>query len=547
METLGTLVLLLLCLSASAVSGIGSKDTVLTAAPGSNIIIPSCHPVLYSHELQIQGVTPGDDGIYQCSWSSHPFPAPNNTVYSRYRLLVTSGPENVSLSIGRATPLSNGTLIVYRDSSVSFNCSGSSFPSQHLNLSFTGGSSSNVSLASGSGSWLSHTIENIQPSSQGLYSCRAHNNVSDRTVQKSHQLLVYYAPDRHPDCSWAPAADASHALFNCSWFGAYPTPTLRWVEDQGAHWKGHVFVTDTRDSLSLSLNRSLLSEGQTLRCMAKGFDPSGKEKSCSLTLKPPYPRGEPLVTALEGTSVTLTCTEDASIPPANTTWRKGLQQDAITPGSKYVLTEEGPAFKLTIHNLTKEDEGVFFCRSENPLDLRELEVGLTVRAPSAFTGAIVGIIIAALVVGLTFIVAKSLYSCRHRICLGGDFGQTEDDRREVMSLVDSDDDEQIFQDAVPRLPPLTNGNHMTLAQIHQIPSGEHEDVDPGDTSSQQQEDTEQTEQPGTQRNIERSDTADIPDRSARTQAPCPGFVCMDAGAPTYPEDGFKKRATPRRM
>ncbi|XP_053276949.1 LOW QUALITY PROTEIN: V-set and immunoglobulin domain-containing protein 10 [Pleuronectes platessa] len=451
METLGTLVLLLLCLSASAVSGIGSKDTVLTAAPGSNIIIPSCHPVsnltmvtlmwrkvnvdggtspvpsteriqvLYGHELQIQGVTPGDDGIYQCSWSSHPFPAPNNTVYSRYRLLVTSGPENVSLSIGRATPLSNGTLIVYRDSSVSFNCSGSSFPSQHLNLSFTGGSSSNVSLASGSGSWLSHTIENIQPGSQGLYSCRAHNNVSDRMVQKNHQLLVYYAPDRHPDCSWAPAADASHALFNCSWFGAYPTPTLRWVEDQGdqgAHWKGHVFVTDTRDSLSLSLNRSLLSEGQTLRCMAKGFDPSGKEKSCSLTLKPPYPRGEPLVTALEGTSVTLTCTEDASIPPANTTWRKGLQQDAITPGSKYALTEEGPALKLTIHNLTKEDEGVFFCRSENPLDLRELEVGLTVRAPSAFTGAIVGIIIAALVVGLTFIVAKSLYSCRHRICLG---------------------------------------------------------------------------------------------------------------------------------
>ncbi|XP_060928381.1 V-set and immunoglobulin domain-containing protein 10 [Limanda limanda] len=529
METVGTLVPLLLCLSATAaVSGIGSTDTVLTAAPGSDITIPACFPVsnltivtlmwskvngdggtslvpstgrftvLYGHELQIQGVTPGDDGIYECSWSNSPFPAPRNTFYSRYRLLVTSGPENVSLSIGPATPLSNGTLIVYRGSSVSFNCSGSSFPSQHLTLTFSGGSSSNVSLATGSGSWLSYTIENIQPSNQGLYSCRAHNNVSDQTVQKSHQLLVYYAPDRHPDCSWAPAEDASHALFICTWFGAYPPPTLRWVEDQGdqgAQWKGRVFVTETRDSLSLSLNRSLLSEGQILRCMAKSFDASEKEKSCSLTLKPPYPKGDPLVSALEGTSVTLTCTEDASIPPANTTWRKGLQQDAITPGSKYVLTEDGPALKLTIHNLTEEDEGVFFCRSENPLNISELEVGLTVRTPSAFTGAVVGIIISALVVGLAFIVAKSLYSCRDRICLGGDFGQTEDDRREVMSLVESDDDEQIFQDAVPRLPPLTNGNHMTLAQIHQIPKGDHEDVDPGDTSSQQQEDTEQTEQP----------------------------------------------------
>ncbi|XP_047197324.1 V-set and immunoglobulin domain-containing protein 10 [Hippoglossus stenolepis] len=532
METVGTLVLLLLCLSATAVSGIGSNDTVLTAAPGSDITLPSCHPVsnmtmvttmwrkvngdggtspvpspgedrirvLPGHKLLIQGVTPGDEGIYLCSCSSHPFPEPSNSFYSRYRLLVTSGPENVSMSIGPATALSNGTLIVYRGSSVSFNCSGSSFPSQHLTLAFTGAWSSNESLASGSGSWLSYTIENIQPSSQGLYSCRAHNNVSDQTVQKSHQLLVYYAPDRHPECMWAPAADASHALFNCTWFGAYPTPTLRWVEDQGdqgnqgAHWKGHVFVTDLRDSLSLSLNRSLLSEGQTLRCMAKNSLASGKEKSCSLTLKPPYPKGEPLVTALEGTSITLSCTEDASIPPANTTWRKGLQQDAIVPGSKYVLTEEGPVFKLTIHNLTKDDEGVFFCRSENPLSVRELEVGLTVRPPSAFTGAIIGVFIAALVVGLAVIVAKSLYSCRHHICLGGDFGQTEDDRREVLSLVDSDDDEQIFQDAVPRLPPLTNGSHMTLAQIHQIPSGDHEDVDPGDTSSQQQEDTEQTEQ-----------------------------------------------------
>lgn len=38
-----------------------------------------------------------------------------------------------------------------------------------------------------------------------------------------------------------------------------------------------------------------------------------------------------------------------------------------------------------------------------------------------------------------------------------------------MNLVESDD-EQIFQDAVPRLPPLTNGHQTTLVQIHRIPS-----------------------------------------------------------------------------
>lgn len=94
----------------------------------------------------------------------------------------------------------------------------------------------------------------------------------------------------------------------------------------------------------------------------------------------PYPEGEPLAAALEATNVTLTCTEATSTPPASTGWRKGLQQEEIVPGSKYVLSEEGPVFKLTILYVSKDDEGVYFCRSENPLGVRELEVYLTVRS-----------------------------------------------------------------------------------------------------------------------------------------------------------------------
>lgn len=97
-----------------------------------------------------------------------------------------------------------------------------------------------------------------------------------------------------------------------------------------------------------------------------------------------------------------------------------------------------------------------------------------------------------------------------------------------MELVESDD-EQIFQDAVPHLPPLTNGCHTTLVQIHRIPSsmasimvqisgfmcdnkkkkprktkiqffwggfvGDHEDVETANTSPEQQEETVPTEEP----------------------------------------------------
>lgn len=44
-------------------------------------------------------------------------------------------------------------------------------------------------------------------------------------------------------------------------------------------------------------------------------------------------------------------------------------------------------------------------------------------------------------------------------------GETGD----VLNLVDSDD-EQMFQDAVPQLPPVTNGHRTTLVQIHRMPS-----------------------------------------------------------------------------
>lgn len=100
----------------------------------------------------------------------------------------------------------------------------------------------------------------------------------------------------------------------------------------------------------------------------------------------PYPEGEPLAAALEATNVTLTCSETSSVPAANTTWRKGRQQDAIVPGSKYVLSEDGPVLQLTIVNVSRDDEGVYFCRSENALAVRELEVYLTVKSESMRRG-----------------------------------------------------------------------------------------------------------------------------------------------------------------
>ncbi|XP_034548291.1 V-set and immunoglobulin domain-containing protein 10 isoform X2 [Notolabrus celidotus] len=529
MKIVATAALLHLCFCATAVVSVDDDDsteTALTAAPGDVALLPcysagnvtptlttwmkngrevisggvSSSPageqqrlaVLHDGSLNIRGVTPGDEGSYLCS-STLPG---NNTFRARVLLQVAGGPDNISSSISPATTLSNGTLTVHRGSAVSFNCSASSYPSQQLSWSFKGATFYNESLVSSSGSWLDFRIDDIQPRDQGVYTCRANNNFTNQAVNKSTQLLVYYVPDTHPECMWTPAQDPSHVQFTCFWLGAYPAPTLHFGEDkgvQGAASGGHMNVTTVAESLSVMLNRSELSEGHTLRCTARHPVLAAREKECSLTLTLPFPEGEPLITAMDGTSVTLICTESTSIPPAITTWTKGLQQERINPGSKYAVSEEGPALKLTIFNITKDDEGVYFCHSENPLAVRELEVYLTVRTSSAYTGAIIGIFIAVLIVGSAAIIAKTVYSSRHRMCLGGGFGQMEEDRGDVLSLVESDD-EQIFQDAVPRLPPITNGHQTTLVQIHRIPSVDHEDAETADTSPQQQDDTVQTEE-----------------------------------------------------
>lgn len=85
-------------------------------------------------------------------------------------------------------------------------------------------------------------------------------------------------PDSKAECVSTVAQDLSEVQLNCTWFGAYPTPTLRW-EDGPSDRGGEM-----TDSLSVTLTRDQLSSGQTLSCT--GEHPAaaeGKEKLCSFT------------------------------------------------------------------------------------------------------------------------------------------------------------------------------------------------------------------------------------------------------------------------
>ncbi|XP_056602563.1 V-set and immunoglobulin domain-containing protein 10 [Triplophysa dalaica] len=446
--------------------------------------VPSNHfSILNNGNLKISGLKYIDGGTYECesqtvgdrSWQTS----------SKVQLQIADGPTNVVIDIKPATALKNGKLYVKKGSDVLFNCSSKSQPAQNLTWLFEDSASNGaVDKGFGNESSLTFSISNIQPGDQGIYRCIAQNTLSMRTEKKNQELLVYYAPERHPECSWAPGNGPSDIVFICSWYGGYPAPTLEWHEvlKPSVIAKGPTVNSTSQetDRLEVNVNRFILEDSEEVKCV--GSHVTGVQNSCSFTLKIPYPLGDPMVTALGGTNVTLRCYEINSLPPAKTVWKRN--NTVINSTSKYTTSENNLTYTLTIINVTKDDEGIFTCYSENPLGARELDVYLTVKTTADSGGVVVGIFVSVLIIMIGIVVGMTVYSKRDRICIGLGFTSLSDDRGDVISLVDSDE-EEIFHDVVPRLPQLTNRHATTLVEIHRRPSNE----DTADSS----EFTDQTE------------------------------------------------------
>ncbi|XP_039627076.1 V-set and immunoglobulin domain-containing protein 10 isoform X1 [Polypterus senegalus] len=246
-------------------------------------------------------------------------------------------------------------------------------------------------------------------------------------------------PTGSPQCfsSLSPSS-SSELLLLCSWPGGHPEPTLLWKEDntKPAGLRQQLNVSRRTDNLVVTMNSTGLYDGQTFKCV--GWHPELQdttEKACAVTLRAPYPVGYPLVTGFAKHNVTLSCSDQVSNPPAKITW---MRKEEIRNSSKYVISQVGPVSSLTIVNCSKDtDEGIYFCKTENPL-LREMEVYLTIKISASNSGGLIAAIISTIIIIIAVVIFTVLYQNRHRVFLGNYFGN--EDHNEVLVLVDTDDE-----------------------------------------------------------------------------------------------------------
>ncbi|XP_041084442.1 V-set and immunoglobulin domain-containing protein 10-like [Polyodon spathula] len=455
-----------------------SKDGRLVLRHNSTstekFVVDSRLSIVNNSALQISKVWGSDEGVYVCNVTPSDI---KEQKQHGIKLVIVSGPDAVSVNITPAVVLRNGTYYTVQGSEVTYTCSSQSYPAQELSWVFEGLASKPVKVASGKGTSLGFKKINVIPIDQGNYSCSARNPVSGKTVTSSIAMLVYYYPRHAPQCSFETGSNASDLLLHCSWTGGYPEPTLQWKHDDeetSGDWQPVLGASAANASLDVTMSRTQLHDGQVLKCV--GEHPAilpRMEISCSVKLKAPYPEGEPMVTGISKQNVTLTCQDKDARPPPKITWLRSMKREEIVPSSKYIISQSEAVSTLVISSCSKEnDEGFYFCRSENPVRVRELEVHLLIKSSAYNVGGLIGVVLAIVIVGSGGIIGAFVYLNRERIFLGHPVWSEE--RNDVLMLVDSDDDVP-FEDDVSGLTSVINGHATPVVNNHHTPHADCEE------------------------------------------------------------------------
>ncbi|XP_021498484.1 V-set and immunoglobulin domain-containing protein 10 [Meriones unguiculatus] len=401
----------------------------------SNSSLPAASPRFSLEDagaLHIEALSLEDAGGYTCQEDR------NETRWFPVWLRVASGPTHIDVNISATGALPNGTLYAAKGSQVDFGCHSSAQPPPEVEWWLQAHSepeSFGRNLSANSFALLLMS-QNLQ----GNYTCSATNVLSGRQRKVTTELLVYWPPSSAPQCSVEVSSSESATLeLTCNWDGGYPDPTFLWTEEPGGMIMGH--------SRQQTLSPSQLSEGKKFKCVGSHIVGPELGASCVVQISSPLLSSQPMKTCFLGGNVTLTCQVTGANPPARIQWLRNLTQPEVTiqPGSRYAITQQGQSSSLTIHNCSQDlDGGFYFCRAENPVGVKAVDIWLSVKEPLNI-GGIVGTVVSLLLLGLAIVSGLMLYYSPVFCWKAGSTFRRQD-MGDVMVLVDSEEEEEVEEE-----------------------------------------------------------------------------------------------------
>ncbi|XP_058865284.1 carcinoembryonic antigen-related cell adhesion molecule 5-like isoform X2 [Acipenser ruthenus] len=322
--------------------------------------------------LTIARVLRSDDGTLYC----YAFNPVSNSTSEAFHLIVSYGPESLTLSISPQKPIYSA------GSDLTLSCSAQSSPPAHYQWFF------NEAPLNKLGSQLN--ITHIQHNQTGNYTCWAYNNRTLRYAKETREIIVV---ELITNVTMKPSLAqpiANQALkLTCEVPGSQTVSSRLWLKD-GQPLSTSDRITLSVDNSTVSFNPVLQSDNGEYQCNAS--NPLSEVTSTGYRLEVYYGPEQASITgpdqAVLNSSVTFTCSAK-SLPPCNYTWYFN-GADAVQ-SSQYNIT-----------SVSNADRGSYTCVAWNSVTgintsaVKKFTVTAAANSGSLTPGEIAGIVIGTL-------------------------------------------------------------------------------------------------------------------------------------------------------
>ncbi|XP_058878961.1 obscurin-like isoform X15 [Acipenser ruthenus] len=334
-------------------------------------------------------VSLGEDVAFQCRVLAYPEPTFSWEKDGRYvgesnRLKIVVDGESSSLNIQCVRFIDGGTYTCRAQNSLGRASASAALVVDHQDTHNLANAASEKAT-----SLLSHLQkrrEEMRKTEIDLYRSNDHNTVTTYSSSSSSNLGLSLSQDYERAASLAgklpkgvftrtcTVTEGKHAKLSCYVTGR-PKPQIMWKKDGVAINEGRrqVMYEDEEENFILKILYCKQNDNGLYTCTASNL--AGQTYSAVLVIvkEPRVPFKTKLrdVEVPEKKTATLQC----EVPISTTEASWFMEETKLSQSSKYLMEEEGTLRRLTIHNITTDDDAVYICEmKEGSRTVAELAV-----------------------------------------------------------------------------------------------------------------------------------------------------------------------------